>query len=641
MFFSAPLFPIVCLFVTLALLPGNGYAQKALSSANSTSPQLDEQLLPPEDRARPTLRAYQLSTTPLIDGVVREDPAWQGRSPASHFTQVRPFEGQPASQKTHVWVGYTETAIYIAAVCYDDAPDQIVVADSRRDSSLEDTDSFAVILDLFHDGQSGLVFGTTPTSVEYDGQMTNQGAGGFGSGGAFNLNWDTTWQVKSRMFDGGWSTEMEIPFKSLRYGGGAVQHWGINFQRNIRRNNEEVYWAPLGRQHNLFRVSDAGDLEGVRAPSPRNLKFTPYVLAQGRRGGEVRSGTDYDDEIGFDAKYSITPSLTLDLPYNTDFAQVEADEIQVNLDRFSLFFPEKRPFFLENAGQFSVGTPREVELFFSRRIGVGTDGIETPIEGGVRVSGKIGPRTNVGFLRMSDEGVNGVSPQNDFTVARIKQELPNRSSVGAIYVDRDGSLVGDADADYNRTYAIDARWGVGDALDLSAYVAATETPGRRGVMRLITSVHGITRKPGGVAGGTRESVRTSIQRWVFYVAPTMKKPTGSYCVASDLRIGFGIHELRPHAAFRGFWDDEGFFETGFLHIDNHWEWRNGLEIHTGGNFTHEGDRRVSRLILAPLCSPGNMITRKCSWCSKPMRPRHSASTRCCEKVGSLAVIAPI
>jgi len=487
MFHPAYLLPVAFLFVLMTIAPRALHAEveradTGLANATQLSAAVATEYRSPEDRPRPSLRAKALTTTPVIDGEIADDPAWFGGEPASHFSQVRPFEGQPASQRTEVWVGYTDTAIYIAAICYDDAPDKIVVTDSRRDSSLRDTDSFAVILDLFHDGQSGLVFGTTPTSVEYDGQMTNEGAGGFGSGGAFNLNWDTTWRVKSRMFEGGWSTEMEIPFKSLRYGGGDMQKWGINFQRNIRRNNEEVYWAPLGRQHNLFRVSEAGDLTDVRAPSQRNLKFTPYVLARGRRGGEIASGTDYEDEIGFDAKYSITPSLTLDATYNTDFAQVEVDEIQVNLDRFSLFFPEKRPFFLENAGQFSVGTPREVELFFSRRIGVGIDGVETPIDGGVRVSGKVGARTNVGLLYMSDEGVRGISPQNDFTVARVKQELPNRSSIGAIYVERDGdgSITGDASSDYNRTYAIDGRWGIGDALDLSAYIAATETPGQRG-----------------------------------------------------------------------------------------------------------------------------------------------------------------
>jgi hypothetical protein len=211
----------------------------------------------------------------------------------------------------------------------------------------------------------------------------------------------------------GWSAEFEIPFSSMRYGVEDVQTWGINFQRNIRRNNEIAFWAPLPRQYNLYRVSEAGLMEGVRVPPQRNLKFTPYVLAKSARGGRLPPGTSRDEEFGFDVKYSLTPSLTLDATYNTDFAQVEVDEQQVNLDRFSLFLPEKRPFFLENAGQFAVGNPEEVELFFSRRIGIGDDGSQIPIEGGLRLSGRVGRATNVGLLHMRSAAVAGVAPAND------------------------------------------------------------------------------------------------------------------------------------------------------------------------------------------------------------------------------------
>ena len=281
------------------------------------------------------------------------------------------------------------------------------------------------------------------------------------------------------MHDQGWSAEFEIPFKSLRYGAADVQTWGINFQRNIRRRNEVVYWSPLPQQHNLFRVSQAGTLRGIAPPSQRNFKITPYALGQFERGGAI-NGTDFTEEFGLDAKYSITPSLTLDITYNTDFAQVEVDELQVNLDRFSLFFPEKRPFFLENAGQFAVGSPREVELFFSRRIGVGGGGVQLPIDGGVRLSGKVGQATNVGFLQMRSEAIDGEAPENDYTVARVSQELANRSAVGLMFVQRDGdgSVSGDADSDYNRTYAIDGRWGIGENLLLKGYYAQSETPGR-------------------------------------------------------------------------------------------------------------------------------------------------------------------
>ena len=335
---------------------------------------------------RPIVQARALELAPILDGLVVGDPAWAGLEPATGFSQVKPDEGLAATQKTEVFIGFTETALYIGMVAYDDNPEGIIVTDARRDSNLNDTDSFRVIIDGLLDRQNGFVFGTNPLGMEYDAQVVKEGiSGAFGTSG-FNKNWDASWSVKAQITDIGWSAEMRIPFKTLRYGKGDTQVWGINFQRNIRRNNEVVYWASLSRQRNLNRLSEAGTVTGIVPPSQRNLKFTPYVLAKGLRGGEL-DNNETDTEFGFDIKYSITPSLTLDVTYNTDFAQVEADEQRLNLDRFSLFFPEKRPFFLENAGQFTVGNNGEVELFFSRRIGIGEDGEQIPIDGGVRVSG--------------------------------------------------------------------------------------------------------------------------------------------------------------------------------------------------------------------------------------------------------------
>ena len=308
---------------------------------------------------RPVMQSEAMLSEPSLDGHVLGDDAWDGLIPATGFRQVQPDDGRPATQKTEVFVGYTSDALYIGVVAYDEQPERILVTDSRRDSELDDTDSFQVILDGLHDRQNGFIFGTNPAGVEYDGQVSREGSGGdFGSGsGGFNLNWDGSWDVAAAISEIGWSAEMRIPFRTLRYGRGDDQTWGINFQRNIRRNNEVAYWAPLSRQRNLQRVSEAGTITGISPPPQRNLKLQPYVLASAARGGDV-DGTERDNELGLDIKYSITPSLTLDATYNTDFAQVEADEQQVNLDRFSLFFPEKRPFFLENAGQFSVGNGR-------------------------------------------------------------------------------------------------------------------------------------------------------------------------------------------------------------------------------------------------------------------------------------------
>jgi hypothetical protein len=317
----------------------------ALSVSNSYAQQ--------QTAERPVMQAYSLEITPVLDGKVIGDPAWKELVPASGFWQVQPDEGTRATQKTEVYIGYTEHALYIGMVAYDDDPQAIIVTDARRDSSLNNGDSFRVIIDGLLDRQNGFVFGTNPMAMEYDAQVVKEGVSGL------NKNWDASWSVKAQISDIGWSAEMRIPFKTLRYGKGDTQEWGINFQRNIRRNNEVVYWASLPRQRNLYRLSEAGSITGVEPPAQRNLKFTPYVLAKQQRGGELDSN-ESDTEIGFDVKYSITPSLTLDVTYNTDFAQVEADEQRVNLDRFNLFFPEKRPFFLENAGQFTVGNNGEV-----------------------------------------------------------------------------------------------------------------------------------------------------------------------------------------------------------------------------------------------------------------------------------------
>ena len=537
----------------------------------------------------PSTRAYLLQTPPVLDGRVEGDSAWNLVVPTQGFWQTQPNEGKAATQETQVFIGYTADTLYIGVICFDEQPDRIIVSDSRRDSSLDDTDSFQVMIDAFQDKQNGFVFGTNPAGVEYDGQITGEGGGSFNpSGGDYNLNWDTTWDVEAQINDKGWSAEMAIPFKALRYGSADVQNWGINFQRNIRRNNEVAYWSPLPRQYDITRLSLAGTLEAVNVPKQRNLKITPYGLSKTERGGTLPPGTHRDEEFGVDIKYSLTPSLTLDATYNTDFAQVEADELQVNLDRFSLFFPEKRPFFLENAGNFSVGTPREVELFFSRRIGVGPGGAQIPVDGGLRLSGKVGSNTNLGLLHMQTESVNGVAPQNSYSVARINQVLPNRSSIGIIAVNRDGDgSTGLAD-DYNRTYGVDGQWGIGDNLSLSGFIAKTDTPNISGRDRA-GSIDLNYNSEKWIAGLGYAEVGNEFNPEVgFLQRRNYRKYSGRLFRRIRPENLWGLHELRPHITYQGYWDFDGFQQSGKLHIDNHWEWESGMQVHTGINFTKEG-----------------------------------------------------
>ena len=553
----------------------------------------------------PLVRARQVDSAPLVDGDVLGDPAYAGAMLATGFVQSRPFEGEPASERTEVRVVYTADTIYFGVVCYTDDPDTVVVADSRRDSDMTETDSFQIILDTYLDGQNGFIFGTNPAGVEYDGQVTNEGQGSGrlggsgrpsnnrqqrGSGGGFNLNWDGAWQVVSTVTDVGWTAEIAIPFRTLRYPRAEVQTWGVNFQRNIRVRNEQAYWSPLPRQYNLNRISLAGQLQGVEVPAQRNLQFTPYLLGESLHKTEDQRNLNTGD-LGADLKYSVTPSMTLDLTYNTDFAQVEVDDQQINLDRFTLFFPEKRPFFLENAGLFSVGQSGAVDIFFSRRIGLGDDGEQIPIVGGGRLSGKVGRNTNIGFLNMQTESVGATGiPGQSFTVARVRQDLANRSNVGAIIVNRQatGSLGGDGD--YNRTYAVDGRWGIGEGGTVSGLVAGTETPELSG-----DDTHAYA------LSAQHQSERARLSLGYTEVAPNFNPEVGFLARQSYRRMNasvfttfrpddfMGVHEFRPHVNHNTVFDfATGQQATQFTHIDNHTEWRNGYEIHTGMNVTKEG-----------------------------------------------------
>jgi hypothetical protein len=547
--------------------------------------------------------AVRLAVSPEIDGEVLEDPAWKGVPPTNGFVQNAPFEGQPATEKTDVFIGFTEETLDIGVVCYDREPDRIIVAHERRDASLSETDSFQLILDTYLDRQSGFLFGTNPAGVEYDGQVTGQTGGGISGGNALNLNWDTAWQVEARITEIGWSAEFAIPFRSLRFPREQGRNWGVNFQRNIRRHNETSFWAPLPRQFGITWVSLAGELEGLEPPRQRNLQLTPYVLANGRREGVEGTDTESEGDVGIDLKYGITPSMTLDVTINTDFAQVEADEFQINLDRFNLFFPEKRPFFLENAGLFEVGVPQEVELFFSRRIGLGPNGEAIPINAGARVSGKQGSH-NIGVLYMQTEEFEDTIPRNGFGVARYSHDLPNRSSVGAIFTTRDGSGSLSDDDDYNRTYGVDGRWGIGQYGELSGFVAQTDTPGIESDDHAYQLLGRYNSETWSASLGYSEVGEGFNPEVGFLRRKGYRKPEGFLLRRIRPQALWGLQEIRPHVSYRGFWDFEDFQETGFLHMDTHWEWRNGYEVHTGINFTHEGVKEEFEIAPGVFVPPG-------------------------------------
>ena len=393
--------------------------------------------------------------------------------PMTGFVQYEPVEGTPASERTEVRILFDAEAIYIGAWLYDREPDRIIVGERRRDATLSDSDAFLVVLDTYRDQQTGFVFGTTPASVEYDGQVRGEGNA--------NTNWDGSWTVASSQNGEGWYTEMRIPFSTIRYGSGTGQVWGLNLTRYIRRRNEQVVWSPVPRQFGFLRLTEAGVIGGLRPPPRRVTTVTPYVIGAAQRIPRVDPDVTYPRETGIDAKIGITQALVLDLTVNTDFAQVEVDDQQVDLTRFSLFFPEKRPFFLENADLFSVGLARypgrtssRTELFHSRQIGVAS-GQQVPIEWGSRLSGRAAG-VDVGLLHMRTDGLIDAQEPTGWTVARLAKELPNRSRIGGIYTSRVSS---GSSGEYNRTYAADARLGIGDVWTFNALAGLTDAPGVR------------------------------------------------------------------------------------------------------------------------------------------------------------------
>lgn len=478
----------------------------------------------------------------------------------------------------------------------------------RREGSRRyphDSDYFGIILDTYLDRQNGFIFATTPAGIEYDGQVVKEGEGGgvfqsgqtraqSGSMGGFNLNWDGSWKVATSSDSSGWYAEFRIPFSTLRYGGGASQTWGLNLVRSIRRKNEEAFWSFVPRQFNLMRLSRAGTLHDLRVPVRRVATVTPYVLAGTQRNYLVDSRASRSSEFGTDLKYGLTPSLTLDLTYNTDFAQVEVDEQRTNLTRFPLFFPEKRPFFLENAGIFSAGTPQAVELFFSRRIGIDTLGNPVPIRGGARVTGRVTGLT-VGLLqiftdRVSGEVMGGVGdgqPATSYSVLRLARELSTRSRLGAIAVQR--LATNDSD-DRNRSYGIDGRIGIADAWTVDWWGAKTETPALSG------DDLGYSVRAGYQTGDWSNSVRFVQVGEDFNPEVGFLNRLGGYRFYD---VGFmrivrkpslkWLKQWSPHVNYRAYYGLDGFYQSGQIHVDlTELDFADGGRFGPELNFYHEG-----------------------------------------------------
>ncbi|MEP7118645.1 MAG: DUF5916 domain-containing protein, partial [Acidobacteriota bacterium] len=329
------------------------------------------------------------------------------------------------------------------------------------------------------DSRNGYMFVTTPLGAKLEQQVFDEGeGGGRGATSNVNRNWDGVWDAAAKITDDGWTAEMVIPTNTLRFNAGDEQVWGVNFLRHIRRKNELVYWAPIPKAYTLTRVSLAGELRGLRGLSlGLDLKLKPFVVVGPRNRVLSAASTQntWTRDVGLDARYGVTPSLNLDVTLNTDFAQVEVDEQQVNLTRFGLFFPEKRDFFLENSNAFAVGTgsaftstPVQTDLFFSRRIGLSETGQPVPIQGGARLTGKVG-KNNVALMDVRTDSAFG-QPGDNFFVSRYSRDVLKRSRVGALFINKN-SVDGSDHA--NQTMAVDGNFSLGRSLQVNSYVAKT------------------------------------------------------------------------------------------------------------------------------------------------------------------------
>jgi hypothetical protein len=434
---------------------------------------------------RPFINALAIDAPIVVDGVL-EEAIWERAEVGGDFEAREPVDRLPASEATEFSVLYTASTIYFGIRAYDSNPGAIVAKEMERDAPLgQNDDSITIVLDTFADRRNCYSFEINPNGARTDALVTDEGQ-------EINTEWDGVWSVATHRDSTGWFAEVAIPFSTLRFERGLTA-WGLNVRRLIRHKNEEVHWAALGREigprsmamtiYAAHWVSLAGELRGldVIRPSGR-VNVTPFMVgALSETPAAPGDDREDDTEAGLDLKLSVAKSLTVDLTYNTDFAEVEVDQQQVNLTRFSLFFPEKREFFLENSGIFDFGPPnrgrdeREVNLldvFFSRRIGL-EQGLEVPIEGGGRITGRLGG-WNLGLLSVLtdavDEGGRFV-PDTRFGVARLKRNVGGRSSIGAIFTDRDQDGPGD-----NQVFGLDASWKPTQSTDFFLFGAQSDDP---------------------------------------------------------------------------------------------------------------------------------------------------------------------
>ncbi|MGE0448185.1 MAG: DUF5916 domain-containing protein [Vicinamibacterales bacterium] len=477
-------FGAACLLIALSW-PLPAAAQRP--DADRPPPPVAPAIINRNERGQATVRAVKLDRPLTVDG--RLDEEVYGVTPSiDGFIQNLPREGQPSTERTEAWVFFDSTSIYVCGRLWESAPpEQWTANELRRDTAqLRQNDNFGVVFDTFHDRRNGFKFYTNPLGARADQVVTDEGNP--------NADWNPVWYVRTGRFEGGWTVEMAIPFKSIRYISGQNQTWGLQIRRSIRRKNEWTFLtalpAALGGSSADFRVSLFADLVGLDLPpASRNMELKPYAIST-LTTDRVRTpplANEVKPNAGVDFKYGVTANLTADVTYNTDFAQVEVDEQQVNLTRFNIVFPEKREFFLEGRGLFdfatgsgagsgnNAGTNVVPLLFYSRRIGLNA-GRPVPIDVGTRLTGKAG-RYGIGLMniRTGADPSTG-TPATNFTVMRVKRDILRRSNVGALFSNRSHATAGDGQS---QAFGADASFSFFQNVNLTGYYARTRMPGVR------------------------------------------------------------------------------------------------------------------------------------------------------------------
>ncbi len=385
-------------------------------------------------------RVRRLTAEIKIDGRLSE-PVWSEIEPITSFTQTEPNEGKPATERTEARIFYDDKKLYFGFRCYDSEPDKIIGRLDAHDARTF-SDSMSILLDTFHDLRSGYLFSVNARGVQFDATISE--TTGRGSGfELFDETWDGIWESAATIDEQGWTAEVAIPFKILRFPQASPQTWGLNLGRKIVRKNETARWFPVALFDQVMKPSKSGVMEGLEEiRQGRDLELIPFAATPERFRNNIPNFTGFRPAGGLDVRYGVTANLKANLTINPDFAQTEADEVNITLSRFELFFPEKRAFFVEGANFFK--TP--LNLFFSRRIGLrAPDGSEQRIEAGAKLTGKIGPY-NLGILdaRMRDRpffdvdsGQTRSSPGANFFVLRLQRDILEKSSIGFITVNRD------------------------------------------------------------------------------------------------------------------------------------------------------------------------------------------------------------